>query len=136
MDLRKYPTFQKYFGLLFLVVAFVPVWGQDAQSSSPVPGDNSKINQQDRDPSQPTADQQQNNRSDLDVTKEIRRALVKDNSLSTYAHNVKVIAQDGKVTLKGPVRSDDEKSAVIAKAAQVVGQSNVNDEMTVVPKHD
>jgi hyperosmotically inducible periplasmic protein len=136
MDLPKYPTCRSCFGLLFLLIALVPVWGQDAQSASPVPGDNSRINQQDRNSSQPTADQQSNNRSDLNITKEIRRSLVKDNSLSTYAHNVKVIAQDGKVTLKGPVRSDDEKSAVVAKAAQVVGPSNVSDEMTVVPKHD
>jgi hyperosmotically inducible periplasmic protein len=135
MSFRKFPPCQKYFGLLFLLIAFVPVWGQDAQSTTPPAGDNTKMNQQDRNPSQPTADNQQNNRSDLDITKEIRRSLVKDNSLSTYAHNVKVIAQDGKVTLKGPVRSDDEKSAVVAKAAQVVGPSNVNDEMTVVPKH-
>ncbi len=135
MSLRRFPTCQKYFGLLFLLIAFVPVWGQDAQSTTPAQGDNTKMNQQDRNPSQPTADNQQNNRSDLDITKEIRRSLVKDNSLSTYAHNVKVIAQDGKVTLKGPVRSDEEKSAVVAKATQVVGQGNVNDEMTVVPKH-
>src|SRR5579863_425909 len=135
MSFRKFPPCQKYFGLLFLLIAFVPVWGQDAQSTTPPAGDNTKMNQQDRNPSQPTADNQQNNRSDLDITKEIRRSLVKDNSLSTYAHNVKVIAQDGKVTLKGPVRSDEEKSAVVAKAAEVAGQGNVTDEMTVVPKH-
>ena len=59
---------------------------------------------------------------------------MQDKSLSTYAHNIKVITQDGKVTLKGPVRTDDEKSTVVAKATQVAGQGNVNDELTVVPK--
>jgi osmotically-inducible protein OsmY len=94
------------------------------------------MNQQDRAPSAVTADQQKNNKSDIQLSREIRHALTSDKSLSTYAHNIKVISQNGKVTLKGPVRSDDEKSAVLTKATQVAGQSNVNDEMTVVPKHD
>jgi osmotically-inducible protein OsmY len=129
-------TFSRCLGLLLLLVAFVPAWGQDSTSNSQTAGDNSKVNQQDQQPSEPTADQQKNNRSDIEITREIRRSLTQDKSLSTYAHNVKVIAQDGKVTLKGPVRSDDEKAAVLAKAAEVAGQSNINDEMTVVPKHD
>ena len=129
-------TFFPCLGLLLLLVAFVPVWAQDSTSNSQMAGDNSKVNQQDRQPSEPTADQQQNNRSDLEITREVRRSLTQDKSLSTYAHNVKVIAQNGKVTLKGPVRSDDEKAAVLAKAAEVAGQANINDEMTVVPKHD
>ena len=62
--------------------------------------------------SQPTADQQKMNPADRDLTKKIRMALHDDQSLSTYAHNIKIISQDGKVTLKGPVRSDEEKSAV------------------------
>ena len=84
----------------------------------------------------PTADQQKNNKTDLEITREIRRSLTNDKSLSTYAHNVKIITQQGKVTLKGPVRSDDEKNAVEAKAVQVAGPANVNDQMTVVPKSD
>jgi hyperosmotically inducible periplasmic protein len=129
-------SFSRCLGLLLLLLAFVPAWGQDSTSNSQMAGDNSKVNQQDRQPSEPTADQQKNNRSDLEITREIRRSLTQDKSLSTYAHNVKVIAQNGKVTLKGPVRSDDEKAAVLAKAAEVAGQGNINDEMTVVPKHD
>ncbi len=63
----------------------------------------------------------------------IRKALMEDKSLSTYAHNVKIIAQNGKVTLKGPVRSEEEKSSVEQKAAQVAGAGNVNSELTVKP---
>jgi len=133
--LSKHSLF-RCLGLLLLLVVFVPAWAQDSTSSSQMARDNSKVNQQDRQPSEPTADQQKNNRSDLEITREIRRSLTQDKSLSPYAHNVKVIAQNGKVTLKGPVRSDDEKSAVLAKAAKVAGQENINDEMTVVPKHD
>jgi osmotically-inducible protein OsmY len=50
---------------------------------------------------------------------------MKDKALSSYAHNVKVIAQGGQVTLKGPVRSDDEKRAVEAQATEVAGAGHV-----------
>ena len=133
---RKHHTLYRYLGVLFLSIAFVSVWAQETPPHPTTAGDSSKVNQRDQNTAEPTADQQKENRSDLEITKEIRRSLTKDKSLSTYAHNVKVIAQNGKVTLKGPVRSDDEKSAVMAKAAQVAGETNINDEMTVVPKHD
>lgn len=63
--------------------------------------------------------------------KKIRKEIVDDKSLSTYAHNVKVIADHGKVTLKGPVHSDDERKAIEAKAASVVGPKNVTNDITV-----
>jgi hyperosmotically inducible protein len=75
---------------------------QDTQQPAP---DNSKSNQRDRDNASPTADQQKMNPADRDITKKIRMALHNDKSLSTYAHNIKIISQDGRVTLKGPVRS-------------------------------
>lgn len=98
------------------------------------PADNTKANQRDRNSSEPTADQQSNNRSDTDITKQVRRALVADKSLSTYAHNVKVITQNGSVTLKGPVRSEEEKQAVEQKAAAVVGADHVSSQITVASK--
>jgi hyperosmotically inducible periplasmic protein len=96
--------------------------------------DNTRTNQADRGNGEPTADQQKNNKSDRETTRQIRRALMADKALSTYAHNVKVISQNGTVTLKGPVRSEDEKNAVEAKAAEVAGASNVKDELTVAAK--
>lgn len=81
-----------------------------------------------------TADQAKNNKSDLRLMRDIRRALMKDNSLSTNAHNVKVIASGGKVTLKGPVNSEDEKKAVEQKATEVAGSGNVTSEITVAAK--
>jgi osmotically-inducible protein OsmY len=92
-----------------------------AQTQSSSDADNTKVNKRDRDDSQVTADQQKENSSDRELARKVRRALVADDSLSTYAHNVKVIAQGGTVTLKGPVRSDSEKQAVEAKAAQAAG---------------
>lgn len=78
-----------------------------------------------------TADQQKDNTSDREITRKIRASVVADKSLSTYAHNVKIIAQNGAVTLKGPVHSDEEKQAVASKAAEVVGQDKVTDQLTV-----
>jgi len=103
-------------------------------TGTPAPADNTKMNQRDRDASQPTADQQKENRSDRDITQQVRRAIVKDKSLSTYAHNVKIITQNGQVTLKGPVRSEEEKQAIEAKAAEVAGNNNVTSQLDVKSK--
>ena len=100
------------------------------QSTAP---DNTTVNQRDRNPNEPTADQQKNTPSDRDITKQIRQAIVKDKSLSIYAHNVKVITQNGQVTLKGPVRSDEEKRAIEAKATEIVGENKVTSELDIKP---
>ena len=97
------------------------------------PADNTKVNKQDRAKGAATADQQKENSSDRDITQKIRRALVDDKTLSTYAHNVKVIAQDGQVTLKGPVRTEEEKKIVEAKATEVAGEGHVVNQMSVAP---
>src|ERR1700732_630042 len=75
-----------------------------------------------------TADQQPNNAADLDTTKQIRQALMDDKSLSTYAHNVKVITMNGVVTLKGPVRSAEEKQSVAEKATAIAGADRVKNQ--------
>ena len=100
------------------------------QQSAP---DNSKTNKRDRDKSSPTADRQKMNPTDRDLAKRIRSAITDDKSLSTYAHNIKIIAQDGKVTLKGPVRSEEEKSAIETKATEVAGAGNVINQLEVAP---
>jgi hyperosmotically inducible periplasmic protein len=76
------------------------------------------------------AGQQSNQPSDITITRNIRRAVVKDKTLSTAAHNVTIITKDGKVTLKGKVKSDAEKQTVEAAAANVAGQGNVDDQLT------
>src|ERR1700693_728880 len=94
--------------------------------------DNTKINKSDRDAGQPTADQQKENRSDREMGKKIRQSIMADKSLSSYAHNVKIISQNGTVTLKGPVKSDDEKTSVMSKAVAVAGSADkVTDQITV-----
>jgi len=106
-----------------------------AQDSSQAPApDNTKTNDRDRNPAQATADQQKENRPDRDVTRDIRRSIVQDKSLSTYAHNVKIISQNGMVTLKGPVRSEEEKKAIEAKAEEIAGKDKVTSQLEVKPK--
>jgi len=98
------------------------------------PPDNTKTNKRDRSPSATTADQQKMNVNDRELTQKIRKAVMADKSLSTYAHNVKIVSQNGAVTLKGPVRSEDEKKAIVAKAVEVAGSADkVTDEITVKP---
>jgi hyperosmotically inducible periplasmic protein len=108
---------------------------QDSAGQSAPSSDNTKINQRDQNPNEPTADQQKNDRSDRDITQQVRQAIIADKTFSTYAHNVKVITQNGQVTLKGPVRSDDEKRSVEAKAAAIAGDGKVSSELTVKPKN-
>ncbi len=107
---------------------------QEPQTTNPPAPDNTKVNKRARKTSAPTADQAKNNASDREIMQKIRKSLVSDKSLSTYAHNVKVISQNGKVTLKGPVRSEEEKQAIEAKAVEVAGSGNVSNELTVKPE--
>jgi osmotically-inducible protein OsmY len=100
---------------------------QDNQQTAP---DNTKKN---KDQTSPTADQQKINPWDRAITQKIRKAVHDDTSLSTYAHNIKIIAQDGKVTLRGPVRSEDEKRNLEAKAVAVAGKENVTNQLEIAP---
>jgi hyperosmotically inducible periplasmic protein len=105
----------------------MPIPGrQDPQT----PPDNTKQN---KDQTNPTADQQKMNPADRALTQKIRKAIHEDTTLSTYAHNIKIISQDGKVTLRGPVRSEDEKNNIEAKAVAVAGQGNVTDQLEIAP---
>ena len=105
-----------------------------AIASAQTPQDNTKINTRDRSKDAKTADQQKENATDRELTASIRRALMDDKDLSSYAHNVKIISQGGKVTLKGPVRSEDEKRVVETKATEVAGAGHVTNQMSVAKK--
>jgi osmotically-inducible protein OsmY len=110
----------------FLFGAALPLAAQ-------TPADNTKVNTRDRAKGAVTADQQKENATDRDLTQKIRRAIMEDKTLSTYAHNLKIVAQDGQVTLKGPVRSDEEKQSVEAKAVEVAGAGHVTNQISVAP---
>lgn len=118
-----------------LVLAGALLAGGAVFSAAQEPGvkaDNTKVNKQDRAEHAVTAGQQKENKSDREITRQIRKAVVADKSLSTYAHNVKVVTQHGTVTLKGPVRSEEEKKNIEQKAAEVAGASKVKNEITIV----
>jgi hyperosmotically inducible periplasmic protein len=107
---------------------------QASPDNKAVKQDNTAVNQGDRATGAQTAGQQSNSKSDVDMTRQIRRAIVNDKSLSTYAHNIKVITRHGQVTLKGPVRTEEEKRTVEATAAEVAGAANVTNQVSVVPR--
>jgi len=117
-------------GVWLSLAAAVPVVAQqpptDTTQAAP---DNTKVNKA----GQLNASSQKNGKHDLAITRDIRRALVKDKSLSTYAQNVKVITSNGEVTLKGPVRSEEERKTVEAKAVEVAGHGRVANELTIAP---
>ena len=103
-----------------------------ALSGSPQQPDNTRVNKN----NSPSADQQKETKGDRDLAAKIRKSITDDKSLSTYAHNVKVIVQNGEVTLKGPVRSEQESQAIQAKAQDLTSPSAIHNEMTVAPPKD
>ena len=102
-----------------------------AQTPKQTPPDNTKVNQRDKNSPEPTASQQKENRPDREITRDIRRSITQDKSFSTYAKNIKVITQNGNVTLRGPVRSEEEKKAIEAKATEIAGAGHVKNELQI-----
>jgi hyperosmotically inducible protein len=74
------------------------------------------------------------NKADRELTQKIRKAVVSDKDLSVEAHNIHITAQDGAVTLVGPVKTDDEKKAVEDKATEIAGAGKVTNQLTVNQK--
>jgi len=108
---------------LFLSIGLGPVFAQAP--------DNTKVNERDKSKSQPTADQAKNGQSDREIMQRIRKSIVADKALSTYGHNIKIISEHGKVTLKGPVHTDDERKNIEAKAVEVAGEGNVTNQIEI-----
>lgn len=111
-----------------------PSQNPDGGGSASQTPDNAAANRPGNSPDATRADQQGLTANDREITRKIRKAVVADKSLSSYAHNVKIISRNGVVTLKGPVRSDEEKKAVESAATQIAGAANVKNELTVKPE--
>jgi hyperosmotically inducible protein len=117
---------------IFMCFASMPALAQDTnQNTKNVQPDNTGVNTRDRNTSERTADQAKNNLSDREMMQKIRQSIMADKSLSTYAKNIKIISEQGQVTLKGPVRSEAERKNINDKAKKVAGQDNIHDELTV-----
>jgi hyperosmotically inducible periplasmic protein len=96
--------------------------------------DNTKANKRDRSNGAVTADQQKMNPTDRELARKIRKSVYDDKSLSTYAHNVKIIVRDGTVMLRGPVRSAAEKDDVGKKAIALAGAEKVTNDLEIAPE--
>ena len=115
---------------ILAMVGALTAWAPtiDAQQ---YPADNSGKNVRDRKDGTKTSGDQSNAKADVAITQEIRKAVVADKSLSTNAHNVKIITTDGVVTLRGPVKSAAEKATIGAKAQQVAGVTRVDNQLEI-----
>ena len=100
-------------------------------SQAAVEPDNSGRNVRDRNDQTKTAGDQSESEADRTISQNIRKALTADDSLSTNAKNVKIITNDGTVTLRGPVKSEKEKTDIEAKAKQVAGVKSVDNQLEV-----
>jgi hyperosmotically inducible periplasmic protein len=116
-----------------LVNAAALVALQSAGAQAVPPPDNTKSNQTDPSNREVTADVQKENETDRRLVQRIRKSLMAKKDLSTYAHNVKIVALNGQVTLNGVVRSDDEKRKVASLAEEVAGKQNVVNDLKVTP---
>jgi hypothetical protein len=93
--------------------------------------DNTAVNERDRDPAAKTPIDQNENQRDINITAEIRKAVVAHDGMSLNGQNSKIITADGKVTLRGPVDSEDEKKVIETIAQNVAGKDNVTNLLEV-----
>jgi hyperosmotically inducible protein len=94
--------------------------------------DNSKQNVRDRNNATLTSGDQGNSKTDLDLTSQIRKSVVSStNNFSVMAQNIKIITVNGKVTLRGPVQTTEEKFRIAKTAQSIAGENNVSDQLEV-----
>ncbi len=111
------------------ILALAPI-GACKSKSEPRAADNTANNDRDR-AITPTADNSGKSGADLDLTQKIRKAVMDDGTLSTNAHNCKIVVKDGTVTLVGPVKSPDEVTRIAAIATGIAGDKNVINQLEV-----
>ena len=127
--------------LLPLFASLLMVYSSHGQQATPTPrdpassdsteADNTKRNSSEENKNTDTAEKQFNSKDDLALTQKVRQAVMKDGSLSMNAKNVKIIAQDGKITLKGPVDSQQEKDTIGTEAGEIAGRDKVDNQLEV-----
>jgi hyperosmotically inducible periplasmic protein len=127
--------------LLSFFASLLMVYSSQGQQVTPTPrdpaasdateADNTKRNSSEQNKSTDTAEKQSNSKDDLALTQKIRQVVMKDGSLSMNAKNVKIIAQDGKILLKGPVDSQQEKDTIGSEAGEIAGKDKVDNQLEV-----
>ena len=137
--MRKLPKLMSF----FLALGCTSAWAADPASAPGTPAaqgqttpnaDNTGMNVRDKSGTTQTPQKQTNSERDRKLLAAVRRAIVHDKTLSTSAHNVKIVSKDGTVTLRGPVRSEDEKGRVEKIAQQVAGVGTVENQLDVKTK--
>jgi hypothetical protein len=128
MKIKRYQLQAAALSLLVFTICGPATQRLYAQQAAP---DNTRTNRNDQ---APTADQQKMNASDREMTQKIRKAIQQDKTLSTSGHNVKIVTQNGRVTLRGPVRSDDEKAHIRQRAVEIAGADHVDDQLEIAEK--
>ena len=93
--------------------------------------DNTSINERDRSGETRTSGDQSNSSADLKTTQAIRQALMKDGGLSMTAKNIKVITANGHVTLRGPVKTAQEKTKIDQLAKSAAGGAQIDNQLDV-----
>jgi hyperosmotically inducible periplasmic protein len=93
--------------------------------------DNTAINERDRSRETQTSGDQSNSSADLKITQAIRQALMKDSELSTTAKNIKIVTNNGQVTLRGPVKDAREKAKIDQLAKSAAGDAKIDDQLDV-----
>ena len=93
--------------------------------------DNTAINERDRSRETQTSGDQSNSSADLKITQAIRQVLMNDSELSTTAKNVKIITNNGQVTLRGPVKTAQEKAKIDQLAKSAAGGAKIDDQLEV-----
>ena len=125
--------------VLSLAVAFVAACnepagsspsGDPAKAATTTAANNTKKNERDRDPTLTPMDQGENE-VDRTITQKIRQDVMKDDTFSMNAKNVKIITKDGVVTLRGPVKTDKEKTDIAALAQKAEGVKRVDNQIEI-----
>ena len=93
--------------------------------------DNTATNERDRSGETQTSGDQSNSSADLKITQAVRQALMKDSELSITAKNIKVITSNGQVTLRGPVKTAQEKAKINQLASSAAGGARIDDQLDV-----
>ncbi len=122
------------FAIAFSIVGLLTGCSRPAAplNSTAAPADNTGVNTRDRDTAAKTPIDQNENQADVDVTANIRKRVV-DTKMSVNAQNVKIITQSGKVTLRGPVASAEEKQQIEDIAKSVAGDDKVDSQLEIAP---
>jgi hypothetical protein len=124
--------YRNLFVLAAAIMLSAPLGIARAQMPTSTSPDNTGVNARDRSDFAVTADRQSNNKADIHLAARVRRAIVKDKSLSTTAHNVKVVCNNGQVTLRGPVKSDQEKTRIGQDAQAIAGVNSVDNQLEII----